>query len=148
MSVVLPEGDLSTLEAGLTGERLGRLLAAASSEGLVAVQLPRWRLRLASPLNDILGAMGMPNAFDPGAADFSGMTAAMQLCVAAVLHEAFIAVDEDGTEAAAAAAVVIRPVSVRVPERDFVADRPFLFVVHDTDTLTPLFVGRVVDPTA
>ncbi len=81
-------------------------------------------------------------------ADFSGMTHDMQLAIAAVVHEAFIAVDEQGTEAAAATAVVMREVSARMIDVELTVDRPFLFVLHDTATGTPLFIGRVSDPTA
>jgi serpin B len=90
----------------------------------------------------------MRAAFDERAADFSGMTRQERLCVSTVVHEAFIAVDEEGTEAAAATAVVVRTVSAPMLEHEVVVDRPFLFVVHDVAHLTPLFVGRVTDPTA
>ena len=75
------------------------------------------------------------------------MTTQEKLYISAVLHEAFIAVDETGTEAAAATAVVGRAVSAR-PEPIFVdVNRPFLFVIHDRATGAPLFIGRVTDPT-
>ena len=86
--------------------------------------------------------------FDERAADFGGMVRQELLCISTVLHEAFIAVDEKGTEAAAATAVVMRTVSAPMLEHEVVVDRPFLFVVHDVAHLTPLFVGRVTDPTA
>ena len=71
----------------------------------------------------------------------------LQLCVYEVLHEGLIAVDEEGTAAAAATAVVIadEPMSVVTP---LVVDRPFVFVIHDVETSTPLFIGRVADPSA
>jgi serpin B len=89
----------------------------------------------------------MPTAFDD-TADFSGMTTQEKLLISAVLHEAFIAVDETGTEAAAATAVVMGAVSAGPTPVSVVVDRPFLFVIHDLATATPLFVGRVTDPTA
>jgi serpin B len=94
--------------------------------------------------------MRMPAAFDPFGADFSAMTADERLFVKAVLHEAFVAVDEEGTEAAAATAVVAVRASatIRPAPVVFTVDRPFLFIVHDVATATPLFVGRVSDPTA
>jgi serine protease inhibitor len=89
----------------------------------------------------------MPTAFTDRA-DFAGMTGEVQLEIAAVVHEAFIAVDEEGTEAAAATAVVMRVASARRPEVKLTVDRPFLLVLHDTATGTPLFIGRVSDPSA
>jgi serpin B len=77
------------------------------------------------------------------------MTTAERFKIAAVVHEGYIAVDEAGTEAAAATAVMMRTVSVAVePPRSVVADRPFLYVLHDRVTGTPLFIGRVVEPSA
>jgi serpin B len=90
----------------------------------------------------------MRTAFDPHAADFRPMTEKdLDLYVSAVLHEGFVAVDEDGTEAAAATAVVISTTSAPVTE-PFHVDRPFLFVIHDVKHGTPLFLGRVDDPSA
>jgi serpin B len=91
----------------------------------------------------------MPTAFDDELADFSGMTTQEKLFITAVLHEAYIAVDESGTEAAAATAVVAGVTAGRVTTPvTMVVDRPFLFVIHDLATATPLFIGRVTDPTS
>jgi serpin B len=81
-------------------------------------------------------------------ADFSGMTNDVSLFIKEVLHEVFIAVDEEGTEAAAVTAVVMEETSAAVPGTVLVVDRPFLFVIHDVEHGTPLFVGRVADPRA
>jgi serpin B len=89
----------------------------------------------------------MPTAFDPVRADFSGMTDQAQLYISAVLHQAFIAVDEHGTEAAAATAVVLDTTSLPANQVVLKADRPFLFVLFDVETSAPLFIGRVSDPT-
>ena len=113
----------------------------------VALRLPRWTFRTQVLLNDVLAGLGMPTAFTTGA-DFSGMTRSPDLEIAAVLHEAFIAVDEQGTEAAAATAVVMRETSARITEVELTVDRPFLFVLHDRATGTPLFIGLVRDPSA
>ncbi|MGI8994052.1 MAG: serpin family protein [Nocardioidaceae bacterium] len=88
----------------------------------------------------------MPTAFDGYEADFSGMSP-LQLYISAVLHEWFIAVDEEGTEAAAATAVVMAE-SAAPAVTPFRLDRPFVFVIHDVETSTTLFVGRVADPSA
>lgn len=89
----------------------------------------------------------MPIAFTDRA-DFSGMTKQEPLEIAEVLHQAFIAVDEKGTEAAAATAVVMRVVSAPLKVVDLDVDRPFLFVIRDDETGAILFMGRVLDPTA
>ena len=89
----------------------------------------------------------MPTAFAERKADFSGMAAAEKLLIDDVLHEGFIAVDEAGTEAAAATAVMMRTESMPVADVEMVVDRPFLFVIHDVATAVPLFIGRVTDPT-
>jgi serpin B len=112
------------------------------------LSLPRWTFRTQVPLDEALRGLGMRTAFDERSADFSGMTREDRLYVSAVLHEAFVAVDEAGTEAAAATAVVMHEVSAPFFQHEVVVDRPFLFVIHDVAHLTPLFVGRVTDPTA
>jgi serpin B len=147
MTIVLPEGGrLAEVEAEVTGGGLPAILDSVRPAE-VAVSLPRWTFRTEAPLKDTLAALGMPTAFDEVEADFSGMTTEEQLFISAVLHQTFVAVDEEGTEAAAATAVVMEEVSA--PQYVlFTADRPFLFVIHDVEHGTPLFLGRVVDPSA
>ncbi len=107
MTVVLPaEGRLDQVSAAVADGGLTEILAA-NKPTMVQLTLPKWEFRTQAALADVLTAMGMPTAFDPNAADFSGMTEQEQLYIAAVVHEAFIAVDEEGTEAAAATAVVM-----------------------------------------
>lgn len=90
----------------------------------------------------------MVDAFDSGRADLDAMTPdPNDFYLTAVLHQAFIAVDEEGTEAAAATAAVAGATSMPVRE-ELVVDRPFLFVIHDVAHGAPLFLGRVTDPTA
>jgi serine protease inhibitor len=108
------------------------------------LQMPRWTFRSPTDLVSPLKRLGMTRAFDDGA-DFTTMSAA-PLYIHDVLHQAFIAVDEDGTEAAAATAVVMDESSAILARQTLVLDRPFLFVIHDTAHGTPLFVGRVADP--
>jgi serpin B len=90
--------------------------------------------------------MGMPLAFDPGRADFSGMTDAERLYISAVIHQANIDVDEKGTTAAAATAVVMRAGSVPGELVVLRVDRPYLFALRDLCTGAVLFLGRVVEP--
>jgi serine protease inhibitor len=125
---------------------LGTMLTGLRPTG-VALRLPRWTFRTQVLLNEVLAGLGMPTAFT-GRADFSGMTRDESLQIAAVVHEAFIAVDEQGTEASAATGVVMAVSAARRPDVQLTVDRPFLFVLHDTATGTPLFIGRVSDPSA
>jgi serpin B len=139
-----PETALSAVEASLTPGRLAEWVEALSPTR-VTVQLPTFTLRSALSLRDVLAEMGMPLAFSD-AADFSGLTGRPDLCVDDVIHEAFIEVDEQGTEAAAATAVVIRTTAMPFDPVVFLADRPFLFLLRDRNTGTILFMGRVSDP--
>ncbi|WP_161605537.1 serpin family protein [Pimelobacter simplex] len=157
MTVVLPDDtDDDGAGAGLAGveRRLaadGLAVFTPTEDGgettAVDLTLPRWTFRTAAPLREVLAGLGMPTAFTD-AADFTPMTEEdLDLVVSEVLHQAFVAVDEEGTEAAAATAVVMTETSAPLTEA-FVVDRPFLFVVHDVAHGAPLFVGRVIDPTA
>jgi serpin B len=145
MTVVVPDaGRFAAVEAGVD---LAAAVAALQPRQ-VALGLPRWTFRTQAMLAEVLAAMGMPTAFTD-AADFSGMTADAALAISRVVHQAFIAVDEKGTEAAAATAVAMRPTSANLdPPVAVTVDRPFLFAVRDVPTNTLLFLGRVVDPTA
>ena len=144
MTVVLPD-DTAEMVALVTEGGLADVLETEPS-GAVDLTMPRWTFRTPSPLKAPLVALGMPAAFDDAAADFSGMTDKADLVVTEVLHEVFIAVDEEGTEAAAATAVIVGETSAPMPGEPLVLDRPFLFVIHDLEHGTPLFVGRVGDP--
>jgi serpin B len=149
MVVVLPRAKdgLDAIEAALCRQPsldLDQGLATAR----VAVQLPRFSFTRALDLTGLLAAMGMPDAFDGAKADFSGMTGQEKLFVGAVLHKAFVAVDEKGTEAAAATALMMK--GRRLPSGEpisFVADHPFLFLIRHRTTGAILFLGRVTDPT-
>jgi serpin B len=141
---------LALPDPGHEGDALAALLAGGlrgPGETGVHVELPRFTFRAPSGLKQPLIDLGMPIAFG-SAADFSPMSPSTPLCIDDVLHQAFVAVDESGTEAAAATAVVMRETSGMYVQHEVVLDRPFLFVIHDTAHGTPLFVGRVADPTA
>jgi serpin B len=144
MTVIVPD-DLAAYERGLGPESLAQVISALE-ERTVDLSFPRFGLETHADLSTILAALGMPRAFDPGLADFSGITASEQLYISAVIHQANIDVDEKGTEAAAATAVVMRataepagPVTLRV-------DRPFIFLLRDVPTGAIVFMGRVMDP--
>ena len=148
MTLVLPDpGRMREVEPLLTSGGLAEVLSAGR-RAMLDLRLPRWTFRTQAPLNGVLQQLGMRIPFDPHEADFRPMTEEdLDLYVSAVLHEGFIAVDEEGTEAAAATAVVMSETSAPVTE-PFHVDRPFLFAIHDVEYGTPLFLGRVDDPSA
>lgn len=147
MAVILPDpGRFASVEASLDGPWLTRLLAGLRPD-TVTVGLPRWKTRYKAMLARVLSESGMPTAFTSDA-DFSRLTTRLRLSLAQVVHEGYVAVDENGTEAAAATSAVVDAVSQEVgPIRTVTADRPFLYLIHDVATGTPLFIGRVTDPT-
>jgi serpin B len=113
----------------------------------VQLALPKFRFRTQADLVDTLAALGLTDLFEPDRADLSAMTTAERLYVSGVLHEAFIDVNEKGTEAAAATAIVIRATAASATPLVLTVDRPFIFVLRDLETKSVLFLGRVLDPT-
>jgi serpin B len=113
----------------------------------VALTMPKFEFESDFSLADTLAAMGMPVAFT-GAADFSGMTGNRDLFIAEVLHKAFVSVDEAGTEAAAATAVVMSLTAMPGEPVKVALDRPFILMIRDIETGAIIFVGRVVNPSA
>jgi serpin B len=147
MTLLVPDaGRLADVAGGLPNV----LPAALATEygPTVTLGLPRFRFRTPSALRAALSTLGMPTAFVDGEADLSGITTDEPLHVAAVVHEAFVAVDEEGTEAAAATAVAAAGASAPIEVVELVIDRPFLFAIHDVGTGLVLFLGRVGDPSA
>ena len=110
--------------------------------------LPRFSFDTQADLNEPLASLGMVDAFDADAADFSGMTTQEQLFISDVIHEANISVDEQGTEAAAATAVAVAAASAPASMPKVAFDRPFLFALRDTVTGAVLFLGQVTDPSS
>ena len=148
MAVVLPDGPLPALRPKVAAAGLGGLLAGTARHQ-VTLSLPRFRLEAAFGLIPALRRLGVTEAFGDKA-DFSGITDAEPLQIGAVVHKAYIDVDEHGTEAAAATAVVIRAMAAfrAPPPVTMVVDRPFLFAIIDTATSLPLFLGQVSHPRA
>lgn len=152
MTVLVPDaGRFAEVEAALDGEWLAAVFAAMRP-GPVAVTIPRWTTRSSLSLQPTLVRLGVRRVFTDDA-DLAGMTAQEPLRIGAVVHEGFVAVDESGTEAAAATAVMPRAAGLQVEPFELSADRPFLYVIHDNAAddvgrlRTPLFIGRVLDPT-
>ena len=143
-TIIVPD-SLAAFQSSLTPDLLAGLTGALQPRP-VQLALPKFGIESKTDLATTLAAMGMPLAFDADRADFSGITAEERLVISAVIHQANIDVDEKGTEAAAATAVVMRttgapeePVTLRV-------DRPFLFALRDVPTGAILFLGRIADP--
>jgi serpin B len=114
----------------------------------VGLTMPKFEFRTQASLSQALMALGMTSAFDPDTADFSGMTTQEKLFISDVIHEAYIDVDEEGTEAAAATAVVMGLTAAMPGEFvQLTIDRPFIFAIRDRETGALLFLGRVADPT-
>jgi serpin B len=143
MTVALPTAGS---ESAALRELLADGLHGVGQEGLT-LTMPRWTYRVATDLKKPLTSLGMGEAFSPGA-DFSGMTEDVALEISEVLHQTYVAVDEAGTEAAAATAVGMADSAVAQGPPPLLLDRPFLYVIHDTAHGTPLFVGRVADPSS
>lgn len=141
MTVIVPN-DLAEFEEQVDGELLATIIGSIG-EQRIALTLPRFGVETKAKLNELLAALGMPTAFEAELADFSGITTETRLFIQAVVHQANIDVDEYGTEAAAATAIVIGEESGPFP---FKVDRPFIFVVRDRETGAVLFLGRVTDP--
>ena len=150
MLVLLPDaGQLSAFEAGLDDARLQTTLDGLANRE-VLLTLPKFEHHSNSiSLKQKLIALGMDDAFDAGAADFSGMDGQRDLFIGDGYHKAMVRVDEEGTEAAAATAVTMRATSAMVePPLALTIDRPFVFLIRDDATGALLFIGRIVNPKA
>jgi serpin B len=145
MLILLPEqGELDALAASLDEARLRDLVAQVERQS-VALTMPRFEYEAEFALGEMLQEMGMPTAFGEGA-DFSGMTTEAELFISEVVHKAWVAVDEEGTEAAAATAVVMVESALPMEPVEVTVDHPFLFAIRHQGTGSLLFLGQVVDP--
>jgi serpin B len=155
MLILLPDDidGLAALERSLTAENLHKWIASLSYAEEVIVSMPRFKITQQFELSSTLENLGMKAAFDSNSADFSAMTGNKNLLISAAIHKAYIDLDENGTEAAAATAVVIGmamaapPLSPPPPPIVFTADHPFLFLIRENASGAILFMGRVADPT-
>ena len=143
MTVILPD-DLAAFERAFDSATLGAITGGLA-DTQVTLTLPKFSIETKAELGRLLEVLGMPTAFS-GSADFSGITTAEQLAISAVIHQANIDVDEKGTTAAAATAVVLRATGMPAQPVTLSVDHPFLFALRDVPTGTVLFLGRVSDP--
>ncbi len=145
MIVIMPDaGSFSSFEKGLDGPRLGAVVDGLT-QTYVNLQLPKFQFRTAAGLKKPLKALGMPIAFSD-AADFSAISPREQLLLQEALHQAFISVDEKGTEAAAATGFFGGATGGPSQIIELTVDRPFVFLIRDDETGAILFMGRVLDP--
>ena len=149
MLVLLPPepGRLAGLEDKLSADKLLEWLQG-TREREVRVYVPRFEMRWKADLVPALKSLGMSDAFSVPPADFSGMTGGKDLAISSVIHKAYVKVDEEGTEAAAATGMAFSITAARPRPAVFRADHPFLFCIRHRDSGTILFLGRVADPTA
>jgi serpin B len=148
MVILLPnEGGFETFERSLTAEVVNHSVKNLSRRKLV-LAMPKFEFDSGFSLSQALMTLGMPSAFS-ATADFSGMTGDRDLFISDVIHKAFVSVDEEGTEAAAATAVVMAELAAPPEKEEPLAvtiDRPFMFLIRDIRTGSVLFVGRVLNP--
>jgi len=143
MLILLPkENSLESVEGSLNAEKLSKLKGLLRKEE-VDIYMPKFKFETKYFMAEDLCRMGMPTAFS-GSADFSGMTGKRDLFISQVIHQAFVDVNEEGTEAAAATAVIMKMGLSEI--RTFKADHPFIFVIQERETGNILFLGRVVNP--
>ncbi|MFC1859279.1 serpin family protein [Thermodesulfobacteriota bacterium] len=150
MTIFLPKkpDGLPAFEKKLTLKNLNKWMGQFKPHD-VEITLPKFQFSFTVGLGDILQAIGMKLAFEWPGADFSGMTTGKELVISEVLHKAFVAVDEDGTEAAAATAVLMAlgaPFIENIEPKIFKADHPFLFIIRHQKTGAILFMGRLTHP--
>lgn len=149
MIILLPRkiDGLSAIETALTVDNLTHWAQLPTRKRKLRVTLPKCRITSEFDLKQTLSDMGMPDAFIQNIADFSGMTGTKELFISAVVHKAFVDVNEKGTEAAAATGVVMQLQSFSDPPPEFRADHPFLFLIRHNPSGSILFLGRVINPT-
>jgi serpin B len=147
MTIIVPDqGSFQDVEENLSSEQITNILNDLMSQK-VTLKMPKFDYESTIGANDPLAALGMSNAFNPELADFSGITEVEKLFISDVLHKATITVDEEGTEAAAATAIVMRATSIDPEEPiELTIDRPFFYFIQHIPTGSILFMGRVVQP--
>jgi serpin B len=147
MVILLPDsGKFSGFESALDASAVDVLLSGLQRTN-ITLNIPKFKYETTLGLSDKLKEMGMAQAFSMSA-DFSGMDGTRDLYITDVFHKAFVAVDEAGTEAAAATAVIVGLKAMPAPPLEVKIDRPFIFLIRDIQTGAILFVGRVLNPSA
>ena len=145
MVILLPgQESFRAFEDGLSSEKVYEIIRSIKNRS-VDLRMPKFKVESEFGLKETLSAMGMPIAFTDEA-DFSGMNGKRELVIKDVVHKAYVAVDENGTEAAAATGVVVGVTSAPGDTVEVTIDHPFIFFIRDIQTGAILFVGRVTEP--
>jgi serpin B len=148
MLLIVPDSSaFAQVESEMATGLLDQVVASLVSGYDVTLTMPKFKFTMQAALNVPLLELGMTTPFDPSAADFSGMTTQEKLFISDVVHQAYISVDEEGTEAAAATGVVMDLTAAPAQSVELTIDRPFLFAIRDRATGDVIFLGRVTDPT-
>ena len=146
MIAVMPdEGQFDQFEQSLSADTI-QTIRDGLQRYQVTLSMPSFKIESSFGLSDTLKAMGMSNAFDPTTADFSNMDGSQDLYISSVLHKAYINVNEDGTEAAAATGVVVGLTSMMSDQVSLSLDHPFVFMIVDNTSGSVLFLGRMANP--
>ena len=145
MTILLPDkGKFGKFEDLLNADMLDQIIHDIKID-YVTLMMPLFKFESEFSLGKTLAGMGMPDAFG-ASADFSGMTESKGLRISAVVHKAFVSVDEEGTEATAATVVVVKESEPGKKPIQVTVNRPFIFLIRDKATGTILFLGRVMNP--
>lgn len=140
--IVPDQGQFANIDTGISAAWLAGVLSNLSPSQIGGITMPKFDFRFKTGLIETFRSLGMTDAFDDNA-DFSGIDGTRNLVITGIVHEAFVKVSEDGTEAGGATSVVVGTTSV--PEWVTI-DRPFLFLIRDIETGAVVFIGRVLDP--
>ena len=144
MVILLPkQGQFDSFEDSLDSDHVKRILDSLEMQN-VLLNMPKFEVESSFSLKEALTSMGMRDAFE--AADFSGINGKKDLFISEILHKAYVSVDEEGTEAAAATAVIISLTAMPEAPVEMTLDHPFIYLIRDNETGTILFVGRVINP--
>jgi serpin B len=146
MVIIMPdEGNFQAFESALDAAQYESIVASLENRN-VMLSMPKFTFDTKYGLSQALSQLGMSDAFVPDLADFSGMDGTRSLYIGDAIHQAFIAVDEKGTEAAAATIVLMAMSAMPMQDVILTIDHPFFFVIRDVPTGTILFMGRVLNP--
>lgn len=144
--IILPKSykKLKKIEKKLNNEYYNNYIQNREKRR-INLSLPKFKIESEFDLNKTLSELGIKEAFTE-AADFSRITSAEKLYISKVVHKANIAVDEEGTEAAAATAVMMRKTSVLLEDVDFIANKPFIYILRNNENNCIYFMGKIVNP--
>jgi serine protease inhibitor len=139
MAVILPKKDINKFISNFDGEKWNELVKSFKTVNDLRLEIPKFRMEYGvKELNKALASLGMGEVFSKNA-DFGGI--AEDICMDSVFHKAVVEVNEEGTEAVAATSVIIMTTSLEEP-KTFIANRPFVFVIYDTEEGNILFIGK------